>query len=431
MKRIIATLLLITVAATASEIYAPNLKKNVTGTTVSSKNGLDVNIIGGAAGAGVSGTTWVNGDGGSSALAVRKDSEGALTGIDNGENTPLQVDSNGRLKVDAATTEVATAANGGSLPAVTKIIAGYDGTNVRVIKADSTGRIDATVSASALPTGAATAANQSTANASLSSIDGKITAVNTGAVVISSSALPSGAATSAKQDTGNTSLGNIDTSTSGMSAKLPATLGQKTMANSMAVVVSSDQSAIPASQSGTWNVNNVSGTISLPTGAATETTLAALNAKATVINTNSVMIGSALPTGTKSIGKVSLQDGSANAITSVAAGSLRGIHTRSLGRTAADKARNDYSSVNVTTSAYTQLIASTAAEAHEVEIFDSSGQTLFLATGAAASEVNQVYIIPGGNGRIPLRIAAGTRISVKAVSGTASAGEIDINLYGE
>lgn len=45
----------------------------------------------------------------------------------------------------------------------------------------------------------ATPAKQDTGNVSLASIDGKITAVNTGAVVVSSSALPSGAATAAKQ----------------------------------------------------------------------------------------------------------------------------------------------------------------------------------------------------------------------------------------
>lgn len=47
--------------------------------------------------------------------------------------------------------------------------------------------------------GDATASNQTVGNASLASIDTKITAVNTGAVVVSSSALPTGAATSAKQ----------------------------------------------------------------------------------------------------------------------------------------------------------------------------------------------------------------------------------------
>lgn len=78
-----------------------------------------------------------------------------------------------------------------------------------------------------LPTGASTAANQTTANTSLSSIDGKITACNTGAVTVSSSALPTGASTDANQTTvighvdgleallttGNTNTGNIDTDT--------------------------------------------------------------------------------------------------------------------------------------------------------------------------------------------------------------------------
>lgn len=47
----------------------------------------------------------------------------------------------------------------------------------------------------------ATAAKQDTGNTSLSSIDGKITAVNTGAVVVSSSALPTGASTEATLST--------------------------------------------------------------------------------------------------------------------------------------------------------------------------------------------------------------------------------------
>lgn len=50
-----------------------------------------------------------------------------------------------------------------------------------------------------LPTGASTSAKQDTGNTSLSSIDGKITAVDTTNVTVGSSALPSGAATAAKQ----------------------------------------------------------------------------------------------------------------------------------------------------------------------------------------------------------------------------------------
>lgn len=91
--------------------------------------------------------------------------------------------------------------------------------------------------------------------------------------------------------------------------------------------------------------------------------------------------------------------------------------------------RRDYSSSGVTTAAYVELVAALSNATSEIEIFDSSGQTMVLAVGAAASEVNQVYIIPGGNGPIPLLIAAGARVSIKAISANASAGEITINFY--
>lgn len=93
-------------------------------------------------------------------------------------------------------------------------------------------------------------------------------------------------------------------------------------------------------------------------------------------------------------------------------------------------ARSDYSTTSVTTSAYVELIASTSAASSQLEIFDSSGQTLVLAFGGAGSEVDKIYITPGGNGIVPLTIPSGTRLSIKAVSATASEGEITINLYG-
>jgi hypothetical protein len=94
-----------------------------------------------------------------------------------------------------------------------------------------------------------------------------------------------------------------------------------------------------------------------------------------------------------------------------------------------DKLRHDYSSVNVTTGAYVQLIASTTGTIRKLEIFDSSGRTLVLATGAAASEVDLLYITPGGNGTITVTIASGTRLSIKAVSANATAGELVLNTY--
>lgn len=60
---------------------------------------------------------------------------------------------------------------------------------------------------------------------------------------------------------------------------LPSSIGQKTMSDSLSVTMASDQGPIAASQSGSWNINNVTGTVSLPTGAATETTLSSVNTK--------------------------------------------------------------------------------------------------------------------------------------------------------
>lgn len=62
---------------------------------------------------------------------------------------------------------------------------------------------------------------------------------------------------------------------------------------------------VAASQSGTWNINNISGNISLPTGAATESTLNTLNSKFTVETRTPSLIrvtnAGTIPAGAKSI----------------------------------------------------------------------------------------------------------------------------------
>lgn len=91
--------------------------------------------------------------------------------------------------------------------------------------------------------------------------------------------------------------------------------------------------------------------------------------------------------------------------------------------------RHNYQSTSVTTAAYVELIASTAEAVTTLYVFDSSGQTLVLATGEAGSEVDQPwYIVPGGNDTVSVTtIPAGTRLSIKAVSATANKGELVIN----
>ena len=149
-------------------------------------------------------------------------------------------------------------------------------TPLSTVNAAQSGLWSVSVGSSALPTGAATAAGQASeltalqsidghvdgVKGSLASIDSKITACNTGAVVVSSSALPTGAATAARQDTANTSLSSID-------GKLPA-LGQALAAASVPVVLTAAQlttltplSTVSAAQSGSWSVTLGAGTASI------------------------------------------------------------------------------------------------------------------------------------------------------------------------
>jgi hypothetical protein len=74
---------------------------------------------------------------------------------------------------------------------------------------DAANPMPITAAALPLPTGAATAAAQATGNASVASIDGKITTCNTGAVTVAGSALPTGASTFAEQQSQTTQLTRV------------------------------------------------------------------------------------------------------------------------------------------------------------------------------------------------------------------------------
>jgi hypothetical protein len=93
--------------------------------------------------------------------------------------------------------------------------------------------------------------------------------------------------------------------------------------------------------------------------------------------------------------------------------------------------RNDYSSVNVTTSAYVQLDDALNHDVRGISAFDSSGKTLKLALGASGSEVDiPHYIPPGGtDGVVPIKASRGDRLSIRAVDATASSGVIILNLF--
>lgn len=95
----------------------------LTSTLITGKQSLDVNVVQSALPSGAAteatlaavlaeiqsfdyadGSAWVASSIGVSSLAVRKDTAGPLTGVDNGDWTPLIVDSSGALKVTATVT---------------------------------------------------------------------------------------------------------------------------------------------------------------------------------------------------------------------------------------------------------------------------------------------------------------------------------------
>lgn len=218
------------------------------------------------------------------------------------------------------------------------------------------------VDASALPTGASTSANQATEIASLASIDGKLTGplAVTGPLTdteLRATAVPvSGPLTDTQLRatpvpvSGTVAVTGVATEATlaAVSAQLPATLGQKTMANSMAVVLASNQSAIPVTQGGS---------------------------------------------------------------------------------TPAYTIFYDYSAFPVSQGVWGAVVASSPVATTRVDIFDSSGQAIYLGYGASTFEVEQFVIFPGGNGSMSLSTPSSTRISVKPITAAANSGFLILNFF--
>ena len=203
-------------------------------------------------------------------------------------------------------------------------------------------------------------------------------------------------------------------------ALIPASLGQKTAANSLAVTIASDQSAVSSkidqTTPGTTNAVSVAqlGATTVATG---NGVTGAGSQRVTIASDNTAFSVNAVQSGTWTV-----QPGNTANTTAWL--------TRQTGKSVVTTIRNDYTSTSVTTGAWVQLVASTSALVTEIDIFDSSGATLELGTGAAASETRLIIITPGGNGKLNVAIPASTRVSVRAISGTASVGELDINFFG-
>lgn len=165
------------------------------------------------------------------------------------------IDADTSLLANTITTE------GGAQPSHVIVVGGHTGSGTaRHLRVDANGRLSVDVNSSALPAGGATAANQATEIASLASIDTKLTSQ----------------ATAANQTTELTRLGDLtetapatDTASSGLNGRLqriaqnlsttfgrlPLVLGQGTMAQSLKVVIASDQTGVPVTSTPLTNLD--------------------------------------------------------------------------------------------------------------------------------------------------------------------------------
>ena len=161
-----------------------------------------------------------------------------------------------------------------------KLIFGADGTN--------DGDVDAANPLPVTISGVATSAKQDTIivdtgviAGDTTSIDGKITACNTGAVVVASSALPTGAASAANQATIITDTGVIAGDTTSLDAKAPA-LGTAIMTGSTPVTVATDDTQFAALIADTGNM---------------DTNLNTIAGDTTSVDTKTPALGTAIMTG--------------------------------------------------------------------------------------------------------------------------------------
>lgn len=173
------------------------------------------------------------------------------------------------------------------------------------------------------------------------------------------------------------------------------TIGQRTMAASMPVVIASDQSVIPvsqsgiwnitgsitvdgtvaATQSGTWNITNISGTVSLPTGAAT----AALQTQP------GVDIGDVTVNNGSGGNAVNIQDGG-NSIT------VDGSITATVSKTALTPSSPTAATVGVASAS--ALVANASRKG--LVLTNTSANTISLGLGAAAVLNSGITLTPNG-----------------------------------
>ena len=243
-------------------------------------------VSGGLTGVNRGSSVFQNNQPGVPLLGVRNDGNSVLTSTDL-TYAPLAITSDGTLKVNATTSEVATSVEGNATnsSSLFKLVAGKDtSNNVKALTLTTGGllRVDTTISeqATAIP-GAAT-----TASSAFKMVAGRDGSNNAQPVKTDTSGeLQVDVLTQPARAHGTDSIrlgdgtdltlvsaaGALGVDLLQVGSNTISTGNGVTGTGSPRVTIASDNTAfsVNAAQSGTWNITNVSGTVSLPTGAAT------------------------------------------------------------------------------------------------------------------------------------------------------------------
>jgi hypothetical protein len=322
------------------------------------------------------------------------------------------------------------------------------------------------VSSSVLPTGASTSALQTSGNGSLSSIDGKLPALVGGRVVVDLPNQASGSASSSNlypvqfadnQATGSaTAIGTILTqivngqqnATVQLTGTFVGTVVFETSLDGATWVavplfnVTTSVIANSASAVGVYATNFFnSGQFRIRCSAYTSGNIQVFSRAS--INSSLNNLNSPLPAGTNSIGSVVPTIGGVAIVGGVGASTAQ--TQRVVLATESDPTKGtaavqlvsatqrpylqNYATTPLSTT-YTQIIASTPSAINGIEFFNGSSEPVFLATGAAASEVVQYIIPPGGSSQvIKLQIATAQRLSIRAAVNTINSGTFILNAF--
>jgi len=193
-----------------------------------------------------------------------------------------------------------------------------------------------------------------------------------------------------------------------------------------------------STQSGTWNITNISGTVSLPTGAATAALQTTGNSSLSTIASNTA---AATPAGTNIIGRVGIDQTTDGTTNKVSVGNITGTVSLPTGAaTAANQSTGNSSlasivtnttglataSAQTTANGYLSTIATAAADTTPatVNITQVAGSSISQGHGTAAAAI-RVELPTDGTGIVGL--AAGTNaIGKLAANSGVDIGDVDV-----